>query len=180
MKKISKLALVLGISTIGGLVLAQTTTANADEQTSNAQVTVKAGELTISQLTDLDFGTETIAGKDIDLTSTNGKVGIEDFRGSSSKGWTLTAKLQDGDFNGLGLKFSPTISANSEVARATETENLNIEGQLVASVDDESIINTEFDTMLDLNASLNIPAKTKANTYTTTIVWNLAATPETR
>lgn len=179
MKKISTLALALGIFTIGGLVLTQT--ANADDsKDTTAQVTVEAGNLTLTNVDNIDFGKETIKGKDIDLKSNIGSVSIEDLRGSNSKGWTLTAKLKEGDFNGLGLKFSPTITSNEEVAIATETGYLNVDEQRVASVSDDNIIDTEFDTMLDLNATLNIPAKTKANTYTTTIVWNLASTPETR
>lgn len=179
MKKISTLALALGISTIGGLVLTQT--ANADDsKNTEARVTVEAGDLTLTSVNDINFETKKISGEDITIQAVDSEISIQDLRGSSNKGWTLTAKLKEGDFNGLGLKFSPKITSNEKVAIATETGYLNVGGQQVASVSDESIVETEFDTVLNLKPSLNIPAKTKANTYTTTIVWNLASTPETR
>lgn len=179
MKKISTAALSLGLLTVGGLILTQTAHADSSESTI-VNVSVTAGDLTIKNLTNIEFGTHTITGEDINLSSDNAFVDIEDLRGSNSKGWTLTAKLQEGDFNGMGLTFNPEVTANNTVVQATATGNLNTEEQLIASVHDADISNSEFDTSLDLNAKLEIPAKTKAATYTTTVVWNLAATPETK
>lgn len=179
LKKNNLLVLSLGFIVIGGLTISQVVNADEEKQTT-AKVTINAGDLTLTNVDNIDFGSTTIAGSDVDLSENTATVSIEDFRGSSSKGWTLKAKLQEGNFNGMGLKFTPEITENISIASASATENLNTEDQLIASVSDDDILNTEFDTAMRLNATLNIPAKTKANTYTTTIVWNLAATPETR
>ena len=179
LKKVNLLILGLGIIVIGGGSLSKIAHADDSKQTT-AQVTIDAGDLTLTNVDNINFGSTTIMGSDIDLFEETATVSIEDFRGSSSKGWTLKAKLQEGDFNGMGLTFSPEITANSNTVLASTTQNLNTEDQSVASVSDDNILDTEFDTSMRLNAALNIPAKTKANSYRTTIVWNLSATPETK
>lgn len=179
MKKYSTLALTLGITAIGGLVLAQTAYAD-DSKDTIAKVTVEAGALSLPTVDNIDFGSQTITGEDMELSNKDAKIVINDLRGSSSKGWTLTAKLKEGNFSGMGLKFNPQIITNDEVAVASETQHLNTDLQLVSSIADDKIVNTEFDTSVALGATLNIPAKTKANSYSTTVVWNLAETPETR
>lgn len=155
-----------------------------DTKNTEASVVVNAGELNIKSADAIQFKAITIDGTSHDVTEKDGtsaKVSLEDFRGSSSKGWTLKAKLKSGDFNGLGLKFAPSVLSNaSSATAASETSNMNTQEALIASVSDDKIPDTEFDTSIQLNSKLNVPAKTKANTYTTTIVWNLAATPETK
>lgn len=180
-----KMNLLYGLSllTVGFGLLNQTVYAD-DEKSTEAIVTVNPGELTIKSVDGIQFEDVQIDGTDKDIVEKEegkSKVAIEDFRGSNSKGWTLKAKLKTGDFNGLGLKLVPSINSNKNSAvAATATQNLNNQESLVASVADDKISTTEFDTEIQLNAKLNVPAKTKSNTYKTTIVWNLAATPETK
>ncbi|MBC1952688.1 WxL domain-containing protein [Listeria welshimeri] len=173
MKKIS---LVVGLATIGVLALGDS--AHAEETT--ASVEVKSGGMKISNATNITFNDVTVSK---DGTTANEKeassISIEDLRGSSSKGWTLTAKLKDENFKGMGLKLVPAIESNSTVATAGTPENLNAEPQTVASVADNKIKNTEFDTEVSLNAKLNVPATQLATNYTTTIVWNLSEGPGT-
>ncbi|WP_338350863.1 WxL domain-containing protein [Enterococcus faecalis] len=181
MKKMNVL-LTVGLTTFGAIALGQVAHAD-DSKDTQASVVVKEGDLSIKNVDDIAFTDIHLDGKAKDVQEKEGtqaKVTVEDFRGSSSKGWTLKAKLKEGNFNGLGLKLSPSLNSNKESATTvTETNSLNEEEALVASVADEKIKETEFDTEVQLNAKLNVPEKTKANTYKTTIVWNLAATPET-
>lgn len=181
-KNISTLLTVSFLSTFIGL---NARIAYADDsKNTEASVVVNAGELSIKSVDAIQFKAIKIDGTSHNVTENTGtaaKVVIEDFRGSNSKGWTLKAKLKSGDFNGLGLKFAPSILSNtSSATAAAETNNLNTQESLIASVADDKITNTEFDTSIQLNSKLNIPAKTKASTYSTTIVWNLASTPETK
>lgn len=60
------------------------------------------------------------------------------------------------------------------------SNEINSQDQTILIAADETIGLTEFDTEFSFIPVLNIPAKTKANTYSTTIVWNLASTPESR
>lgn len=179
MKKISTLALALGISTIGGLVLTQT--ANADDsKDTTAQVTVNAGELTLTSVDDIDFGSLEISGEDLIAKASKTALSIEDLRGSSDVGWTLKAKLKDDNFNGMNISFENVeVSTNGQSVK-TVSNTLNSQDQTMLIAADETIGLTEFDTNYSFVPVLDIPAKTKANTYTTTIVWNLASTPETR
>lgn len=179
MKKVFKLALILGIATIGEIISAHAVRADISKETT-AQVTVIAGDLSLTKVDNINFGSQKITGSDIELSNNEAKIVIDDLRGASSKGWSLTAKLKEGDFSGIGLKLNPEITHNFDVAKATNTENLNTSPQLVSAIADDKISNTELDTSITLNATLSIPAKTKANSYNTTIVWNLAVTPETR
>lgn len=51
------------------------------------------------------------------------------------------------------LKLAPTITANGQAAEAvTDTQNLNTAEQLVASVSDEKVKDSEFDTEMMLNS----------------------------
>lgn len=182
MKKFSTL-LILG-ATISGIFVS-TEAVKADEtKNTQASIIVKAGDLKIKSADSIQFSDVTINGSEqniVEKSGTKSKMVVEDFRGSSSKGWTLKAKLKEGNFNGIGLKLAPSINSNKDVATAAgETQNLNTTESLVASVSDVKVVNTEFDTEIQLNAKMSIPANIKANTYATTIVWNLAATPETK
>ncbi|NSN12211.1 WxL domain-containing protein [Enterococcus faecalis] len=182
MKKLN-LFLVLSMTITGAVALNQTAHAD-DSKNTNASVVVNPGELKMKTVSDIQFPNVQINGTDQNVDEKEGttaKVAVEDFRGSSSKGWSLKARLKEGNFNGLGLKLVPAINTNKTAAvAAPATQNLNTQESLVASVADDKIVGSDFDTEVQLNAKLNIPARTKANTYTTTIVWNLAATPETK
>ncbi|WP_429969550.1 WxL domain-containing protein [Enterococcus sp. AZ179] len=178
MKKISTLVLTLGISTIGGLVLAQTAHAD-DSATTNAQVAVTAGDLKIISVGDIDFGSQKISGGDLTAKASTTKVSIEDLRGSSDVGWTLKARLNDNSFDGMTFSMEETQISNGYSVDFGSNE-INSQDQTILIAADETIGLTEFDTEFSFIPVLNIPAKTKANTYSTTIVWNLASTPESR
>ncbi|EOH8749938.1 WxL domain-containing protein [Enterococcus faecalis] len=175
MKKIS--LVVVGLATIGVLGLGQS--AHAEETT--AQVKVNSGGIKISEAKNITFEDVTVAkggstAKETDKSS----VTIEDLRGSSSKGWTLTAKLKDENFKGMALNVIPKIESNAGVATGGSKTSLNSAPQTIATVADDKIVGTEFDTNVSLNATLGVPEKQLANTYTTTIVWNLAEGPVTK
>lgn len=176
MKKIS--LVVAGLATIAVLGLGQS--AHAEETT--AQVKVNSGGITISETSNITFEDVTVAkggatAKETDKSS----ITIEDLRGSSSKGWTLTAKLKDEEnFKGMTLNVAPKIESNGTVATAGSKTSLNSGPQTIATVADDKIVGTEFDTKVSLNATLGVPQEQLANTYTTTIVWNLAEGPGTK
>ncbi|MET1943966.1 WxL domain-containing protein [Enterococcus faecalis] len=175
MKKIS---LVLGLATIGALGLGQS--AQAEETT--ASVKVNSGGIKISEATDITFNDVTVAkGGSIGTTEKDkSSITIEDLRGSSSKGWTLTAKLKDKNFDGMALNVKPKIESNAGKATAGSETSLNSDPQTIAAVADDKIVGTEFDTKVSLNATLDVPETQLESTYTTTIVWNLSEGPGTK
>ncbi|MGC2990379.1 WxL domain-containing protein [Enterococcus faecalis] len=175
MKKIS--LVVAGLATIGVLGLGQS--AHAEETT--AQVKVNSGGIKISKTSNITFEDVTVKKGGSTAKETNkSSITIEDLRGSSSKGWTLTAKLKDKNFEGMALNVAPNIESNNTVAKPGAAANLNSTAQTIATVADADIKTTEFDTNVSLNAKLTVPEKQLANTYTTTIVWNLAEGPGTK
>ena len=175
MKKIS--LVVAGLATIGVLGLGQS--AHAEETT--AQVKVNSGGIKISETSNITFEDVTVAkGGSTAEETDKSSITIEDLRGSSSKGWTLTAKLKDENFKGMTLNVAPKIESNGKVATAGSKTSLNSGPQTIATVADDKIVGTEFDTKVSLNATLDVPEKQLADAYTTTIVWNLAEGPGTK
>ncbi|MGC3749219.1 WxL domain-containing protein [Enterococcus faecalis] len=182
MKKIY-LIIVLGFFTLTGMFLEQNVNAN-ESRTTEAKVVVNPGELKFKSVDNIQFEDVKIDGKNKEIFekgTLKAKVSIEDFRGSNSKGWILKAKLKDSNFSGMSLKLLPSINFNKDAATVeSDIPNLNSQEVVIASIADNKIMSTEFDTEIQLNASLTIPARIKAATYSTTIVWNLATTPETK
>lgn len=175
MKKIS--VAVLSLATVGVLALGQSV--QAEETT--ATVTVNSGGIKISNATNINFNDVTVSkGGSTSTEKEKSSVSIEDLRGSSSKGWVLTAQLKDKNFDGMSLNVVPKVEANTEVAEAGAKSTLNSQPQMIATVSDEKVASTEFDTNVSLNATLDVPEKQLSNTYTTTIVWNLAEGPVTK
>ncbi|EGO6697935.1 hypothetical protein GP419_002622 [Enterococcus faecalis] len=175
MKKSS--LLVAGLATIGVLGLGQS--AYAEETT--AQVKVISGGIKISETENITFNDVTVKKGGTTATEKDkSSITIEDLRGSSSKGWTLTAKLKDENFKGMGLNVTPKIESNATVAKPGSAADLNSQPQTIATVADADIKTTDFDTKVSLNATLSVPEKQLATTYTTTIVWNLAEGPGTK
>lgn len=175
MKKIN--LVVVGLATIGALGLGQSV--HAEETT--ASVLVKSGGIKISETKNITFNDVTVKKGGTTATEKDkSSIAIEDLRGSSSKGWTLTAKLKDENFKGMGLNVTPKIESNAAVAKAGSAAALNSQPQTIATVADADIKTTDFDTNVSLNANLTVPEKQLATTYTTTIVWNLAEGPGTK
>lgn len=184
MNKLKLMTVIMGLTTSGVFFVQN---AHAEVKETEASVVVKGGELSLKSVDNINFTDVKINGKDQDViekdneNTPKAKLNIEDLRASESKGWSLKAKLKEGNFHGMGLKLAPTITANGQAAETVkETQNLNTDEQLVASVSDDKVKDSEFDTEMMLNAKLNIPSKTRANSYSTTIVWNLTTSVETK
>lgn len=172
MKKISIVA--VGFVTVGVLRLGDI--AYAEETT--ASVKVNSGGIKISEIKNITFNDVTVRkGGLIATEKDRSSVSVEDLRGQNSKGWTLTAKLKDENFKGMELNVAPKVESNTNAAKAGAAANLNSQSQKIASIADMDIKTTEFDTNVSLNVKLNIPEKQLANTYTTTIVWDLVEGP---
>lgn len=175
MKKFS--LVVASVATVGVLGLGQTV--HADDTT--ASVVVKSGGIKISQAQNITFNDVTVTkGGTTAEEKDKSSITIEDLRGSSSKGWTLTAKLKDENFKGMGLNITPKIESNATVAKAGTAADLNSQPVTIATVADADVKTTDFDTNISLNAKLTVPEKQLADTYSTTIVWNLAEGPGTK
>ncbi|EGO7756653.1 TPA: WxL domain-containing protein [Enterococcus faecalis] len=175
MKKIN--LVVAGLATIGVLGLGQS--AQAAETTAGVEV-VSAG-IKITEASNIDFGKIQVTKEGVTVEEEEASsISIEDLRGSSSKGWTLTAKLKDTTFDGMLLNVTPKIESNAGTATAGPNGSLSATPLTIAEVADDKIVGTELDTKVSLNATLDIPAGKLANTYTTTIVWNLAEGPGTK
>ncbi|HGW2895121.1 TPA: WxL domain-containing protein [Enterococcus faecalis] len=177
MKKIS--LVVVGLATIGVLGLGQS--AHAEETT--AEVKVISAGIKIIEASDIDFGEIQVSKDGVTVEEEEAEassISIEDLRGESSKGWTLTAKLKDTTFDGMLLNVTPKIESNAGKATAGSKGSLSATPLTIAEVADDKIVGTELDTKVSLNATLDIPGGKLANTYTTTIVWNLAEGPGTK
>ncbi|WP_197093052.1 WxL domain-containing protein [Carnobacterium maltaromaticum] len=179
--------LVIGLISLTALAgLSIGTVAEAEDNTT-AEITVKAGSLKIRSKDDISFDSLVIDGKDHNDYEEKGtsKITIEDFRGSTSTGWNLGVKIdtgfskeKTGGDNGISLKLNPVINSNKEAATASEnTVTLNGENITVASVKDDKIKDSDFDTEIYLGAKLDIPMKTKANTYSAILIWNVTEGP---
>ncbi|WP_317946584.1 WxL domain-containing protein [Carnobacterium maltaromaticum] len=174
MKKIS--LAVVGFVTIGVLGLGKSVYAKE----TTASVLVKSDGIKISETKNITFNDVTVKkGVTTVIEKDKSSITIEDLRGSSSQGWTLTAKLNDENFKGMRLNFTPKIESNATVAQAGSSVDLNYQPQTIATVADTDIKTTDFDTNVSLNGKLTVPEKQLATTYTTTIVWNLAEGPGT-
>lgn len=175
MKKIN--LVVAGLATIGVLGLGQS--AHAEETT--AKVKVNPGGLQILEASNIEFGEIEVSKEGVTIEEEEASsISIEDLRGASSKGWTLTAKFKDTTFDGMALNVTPKIESNAGTATAGSKGKLSETPITIAEVADDKIVGTELDTKVSLNATLDIPAGKLANTYTTTIVWNLAEGPGTK
>ncbi|ECR3484787.1 TPA: hypothetical protein P0372_000628 [Listeria innocua] len=184
MKKISLAFLVLGTVTVGGVfssTLVQADTLAGDTTTS---VKVNPGPLDMKPDQTIAFEDVTITGKEQSINEkTESKVDISDLRGSIDTGWTLKVKKIDGETDGFGNKANRGIDVSltptsAGYVTAAESFIVNDKEQLVASISKENIQQTEIETSIALGAKLNISEKAFAQTYKTTLSWNLTAGPE--
>lgn len=185
MKPINLVVLCTGTLLMLSGVFGSGTMVRADEREgeTKATVTVKEGPLSITKSDDIEFDAFTLNGQNQNDYAEKGKsqVTVEDYRNSDNVGWSLSVKLKDKGFteNGIALKVTPNAVSNSDVVMPGSPKmSLNLENQIVASVSDEQIQTSDYETVIRLGAALDIPAKVKAKSYSTTLVWNLQATPK--
>ena len=180
------LALVAG----GALATTATTPVSAAVQSSpsntTGKVTFTAGDLTLNQVPDFDFGTQNILPTDQTYTATaNGVTKITDLRGDG-KGWELTVTATELTANGktlenaqISLENGVATNANGETVTAT---NAVLVPNTAAKVFSAATNNGNGESTLTwdkANAKLFVPgASTKsAAQYTATLTWTLADAP---
>ena len=190
--------MVLGLMVVTGLLGTSTVVANAADTDSTGDVAFSSGTLSLSvDNTHLSFGKDTISAADATLNaSTTPTVKVSDLRGTNA-GWALTV-AQGQQFNtktdasGSALTnaaltvVSTKVSSDSTVktGNATLTPGTTTSGTTtngaagtVASAlagDGNGISTFTFG-----SSNLYVPGATPklAQGYTTTLTWNLGATP---
>lgn len=190
--------MVLGLMVVTGLLGTSTVVANAADTDSTGDVAFSSGTLSLSvDNTHLSFGKDTISAADATLNaSTTPTVKVSDLRGTNA-GWALTV-AQGQQFNtktdasGSALTnaaltvVSTKVSSDSTVktGNATLTPGTTTSGTTtngaagtVASAlagDGNGISTFTFG-----SSNLTVPGATPklAQGYTTTLTWNLGATP---
>jgi len=158
--------------------------AHAEDQTSantNSSVTFTSGGLNISDAPKaIDFGSHSLTGKAQSYSETTpSSLSVGDYRGQSSEGWQLNAKLQTADFHGMSLSIHPTGAAGTTDYATFTTQTLNGSEAPIAKVTPENVSKEKPDTSFTLGAKIDIPENTPLNaqTYTNTIQWNLVTVP---
>ncbi|MFC6289883.1 WxL domain-containing protein [Levilactobacillus angrenensis] len=190
--------MVLGLMVVAGVLGTSTVVANAADTDSTGDVAFSSGTLSLSvDNTNLSFGKNTISAADATLgASTTPTVKVSDLRGTNA-GWSLTV-AQGQQFNtktdagGSALtnaaltvdstKVSSDSTVNTENAAltpgtTTSGKTTNGAAGTVASAlagDGNGISTFTFG-----GSTLAVPGATPklAQGYTTTLTWNLGATP---
>lgn len=190
--------MVLGLMVVAGLLGTSTVVANAADTDSTGDVAFSSGTLSLSvDNTNLSFGKSTISAADATLNaSTTPTVKVSDLRGTNA-GWSLTV-AQGQQFNtktdasGSALTNAALTVASTKVSsdstvntgNATLTPGTTTSGTTtngaagtVASAlagDGNGISTFTFG-----GSTLAVPGATPklAQGYTTTLTWNLGATP---
>lgn len=202
MKK-TLLGLMLSVSLLAGGAI----TANADDnaQTSTGDVAFEGGSLTIDNgntsvdSANLDFGSHKIDASDTGVytnKNANAAVSVADLRGNPT-GWSLGVSQ--------GTQFTSTSGKELENAVITlhsqlDTENSSVTDENAAKVTDEVVLTpgttaagtttpimtagngqgngTSVDSLV--GSVLTVPEKSArvAESYTTTLTWELSTTPE--
>lgn len=190
--------MVLGLMVVAGLLGTSTVVANAADTDSTGDVAFSSGTLSLSvDNTNLSFGKNTISAADANLgASTTPTVKVSDLRGTNA-GWSLTV-AQGQQFNtktdasGSALTNAALTVASTKVSsdstvntkNATLTPGTTTSGTTtngaagtVASAlagDGNGISTFTFG-----GSTLAVPGATPklAQGYTTTLTWNLGATP---
>ncbi|MGK0552026.1 WxL domain-containing protein [Enterococcus faecalis] len=162
--------------------------AKADTTKTTSDITFTGGELKIAQAPSaISFGSHQLSSadqtyKEVDQSgrSIDSLLTVGDYRGQTNAGWTLTAKLDTTDFEGMDLSIHPKGTAGTTDYATFTDQTLNGEGQTIATVTPDKMVKEKPDTQFSLGSELHIPANTPlmAKQYTTTIDWNLQSAPQ--
>lgn len=173
---------VVAMMMVGGVVLASATTVKADDsKQTNAQVKVKAGELTfvgdISATAMMNFQAVTFNGESHTQSLTDGEtavIKVGDYRGNNAK-WNVTVKdtrtVSDtaaagtqSFVTGMDIIVNPTGN-NNVVSQGVKT--LNNSAQKVFS-------GRALRSEVDLDPQLTVPGSALAGDYQTVLEWVLS------
>ena len=186
LKSTSALALAL----IAGGVVATATPVAAAVQSSPSSTTGKveftAGDLTLNQVPNFDFGTQNILSTDQTYTATaDGETKITDLRGDGN-GWELTVKATELTAGGktlknaqMSLENGTTANTNSETVTATDAVLVPNTAAKVFSAAANNGNGESTLTWDKANAKLFVPGTStkSAAEYTATLTWTLADAP---
>lgn len=187
MNKILLKSTMLMVATLGGTLMA--VTVNAATQTTTSNITFTNGGLGIAHAPkSISFGKHAITGQDqvfgeVDTTQgkeTNSSMTVGDYTGQVTKGWTLTAKLQTADFNGLELSINPEGTEATTGYATFTNQTLNGSEKPISSVTNDKMSLEKPETQFNLGAKIHVPANIHldAKAYSNTIDWNLQNAPQ--
>lgn len=177
MKKLTMVT--IGISILGGTVLGGFAPAieAAETATSQANINILGGELSITEAEDIAFGEIKIDGKDHTKDGNDISVKFSDYRGSAAEGFELKVKSDNAFANkGLNLELTPK-SINNEQGTIGAKFELTDEFNQLVSGDKDMITGEATDYDLLVETQLIASKKAKAGAYQTILTWDLSATP---
>lgn len=178
----------LAFALIASGVMATTPVAATQQSPTETEgkVAFIAGELTLDQVPNFDFGSQAITTTDQTYTATtSGKAKITDLRGSSA-GWELTVKASELQANSKTLKNAQMSLENGSVTNTNgeivTTTNVTLTPNTAVKVLSAATNNGNGESSVEwekTNAKLFVPGtstKTAAE-YKATLTWTLADAP---
>lgn len=177
MKKLTMVT--IGMSILGGTVLGgfAPEIGAAETASSQANINILGGELSITKAEDIDFGEIKIDGKDHTKDGNDISVTFSDYRGSAAEGFELKVKSDNAFANkGLNIELTPK-SINDKQGTIGAKFELTDEFNQLVSADKDAITGEATDYDLLVGTHLSASKKAKAGTYQTILTWDLSATP---
>ncbi|CAD5896748.1 conserved exported hypothetical protein [Carnobacterium maltaromaticum] len=171
--------ITIGMSILGGIVLGSfaPTIEAASLENSQASVNILGGDLSMTEVDDINFDDIEIDGKDHINDGNDISIKFSDYRGSAAEGFELKVKSDKSFANkGLLLELSPK-SINNEQAIIASRFELTDEFHQVAVGEKEVISGEATDYDMAVGTHLFADKTTKAGTYQTVLTWDLSATP---
>ncbi|MEF3840653.1 hypothetical protein [Enterococcus faecalis] len=180
MKKIKTTIALAGLMTMGAVALSQP--ALAAPQNTNATVEVNPGTLTYTAPLTMEFNPVTVNGSVLStIEKTPATMTVTDYRGTSTDGWALQAKVAAFQNNGIALSMSPVASTNTTKVTAGAADTtvgataVNI--MKVTGGTTGNIATSEFVTTFKPTAKLTIPATVRSGDYNAAITWDIITGP---
>ncbi|EME8213741.1 WxL domain-containing protein [Enterococcus faecium] len=152
---------------------------NVTSGTTNAVISVKPGDLTVTPEKTIDFGSITLNGKNQTVSENKATVNVSDYRGTSA-GWSLTLK-EDHEIKGLEMLVAPSIDSKTTAGTVSEKFSVNTQDQKFAEVTKDSAKSHPTDaleTQIKLNSTLNLAKDLASNSYSMNLIWTLTAGPK--
>lgn len=173
---------VVAMMMVGGVVLASATTVKADDsKQTNAQVKVKAGELTfvgdISATAMMNFQAVTFNGEshtqDL-LTGETAVIKVGDYRGNNAK-WNVTVKDTRTVSDTAAAGTQSFVTGMDIIVNPTGNNNVVSQGMKTLNNSAQKVFSGRaLRSEVDLDPQLTVPGSALAGDYQTVLEWVLS------
>jgi len=169
MKKIIVSTALLG-GLMGTALFLQSPVHAAENNKTNANITVSGGGLTIDELGEINFESITLNGQQQTAKPTAPKtpaLSIHDYRGKTT-GWYLQANYETDKALGGGMTLH--VNPSSDQGGTATPIDMGTDAATIYTLTTADL--SKPDTTLTLDPSILVPKNTPAASYTATIIWN--------